>query len=76
MKHTQLTKHAFTEAVKNTETYKKIGNTAIQRLFLNSKNLDNFYDNYAKAVRYGTAHTDQKTNIDNRWKLIFKEIIG
>jgi hypothetical protein len=69
-----LTKYEFIESVKSTEVYKKIGNTAIQKVFLRLKSQDEFYENYLQAVRYGIDYIKQKTNIDNRWKAAIEEI--
>jgi len=71
-----LTKLDFIEAVKSTETYTKIGNSAIQKLFVCLKNHDDFYENYRQAVRYGIEYIKQKTNIDNRWKTVIEEILN
>jgi hypothetical protein len=70
-----LAKHEFIESVKSTEVYRKIGNTAIQKLFLCIKNQNEFYENYLQAVRYGIDYIKQKTNIDNRWKAVIEEIL-
>jgi predicted solute-binding protein len=69
------TKQEFIEAVKSTEVYKKIGNTAIQKLFLRLKNQNEFYENYLQSLRYGIDYIKQKTNIDNRWKVVIEEIL-
>jgi hypothetical protein len=70
-----LTKYEFIESVKSTEVYIKIGNSAIQKLFLCLKNQNEFYENYLQAVRYGIDYIKQKTNIDNRWKVAIDEIL-
>jgi hypothetical protein len=69
------TKHEFIEDVKSTEVYIKIGNTAIQKVFLRIKAHDEFYENYLQATRYGIDYIKQKTNIDNRWKVAIEEIL-
>jgi hypothetical protein len=71
-----LTKQDFFDAVKLTDTYGKIGNSAIQKIFLRLKCQDDFYENYLQSVRYGIDYIKQKTNIDNRWKSVIEEIIN
>lgn len=60
IKHTQLTKIAFVEAVKNTETYRKINNTAIQKLVVKTNRIDEFYENYRLGIKFGLDYIQQR----------------
>jgi hypothetical protein len=74
--HTQLTKIAFIEAVKNTETFKKIGNKVFQNMVIKSSKIDEFYENYRQGVRYGVQYLKQKPTLLSRDVQIINEIIN
>lgn len=74
--HTQLTKIAFIEAVKNTETYLKINNAAIQKLVVKTNRIDEFYENYRQGCRYGIKYLQQKPSLFARDVSIINEIIN
>lgn len=73
--HTQLDTHSFREAIKATETFRKIGNTAIQNLYLKTKTLDTLYESYRQGVRYGVNYLKQKPSLQSRDVKIISEII-
>ncbi len=73
--HTQLDMYSFKEAIKSTETFRKIGNTAIQSLYFKTKTLDTLYENYRQGVRYGIAYLKQKPMLQSRDVKIISEII-
>lgn len=76
MNHVQLTKIAFIEAVKNTETYLKINNTAIQKLVVKTNRIDVFYENYRQACRYGIEYLLQKPSLFSRDVKIIEEVLN
>ena len=73
---TQLDLHSFKEAVKNTETFIKIGNTPIQKLYFNLRTLDRLYENYRQGFRYGIDYLRQKPSLQSRDVRIIGEILG
>lgn len=75
IKHTQLTKIAFVEAVKNTETFRKINNTAIQKLVVKTNRIDEFYENYRLGIKFGLDYIQQRQSLFSRDFNIIKEII-
>lgn len=75
IQHTQLTKIAFIEAVKNTETYRKINNTAIQKLVVKTNRIDEFYENYRLGIKFGLDYIQQRQSLFSRDFNIIKEII-
>lgn len=76
IQHTQLTKPAFIEAVRNTETFKNIGNTAIQKLVVKTSQIDAFYENYRQGCRYGINFLKQKPHLFAREVNIIEEILN
>lgn len=74
--HTQLTKNQFIEAVKRTETYIKVENPSFQKLIVNHKTIDNFYDNYRQGCRYGVSYLKQKPHLFSRDVKIIEEVIN
>lgn len=76
IQHTQLTKLAFIEAVKQTDTFKNIGNTAIQKLVVKTSQIDAFYENYRQTVRYDIEYLKQKPNLFAREVAIIEEILN
>lgn len=76
IQHTQLTKIAFVEAVKHTETYRKINNIAIQKLVVKTNRIDEFYENYRQGCRYGIDYLRQKPSLFSRDVNIINEIIN
>jgi len=76
MKHTQLTKHDFIQAVKNTKIYIDIGNVAFQKLVIKPSLMDDFYENYRQACRYTINHLKQKPHLSRRDVKIIEEILN
>jgi len=76
IKHTQLNLYAFKEAIKNTESFIKIGNSSIQALYLKNKVLDRMYDNYQQALKYGIEYLKQKPTLQIRDVNIIDEILN
>lgn len=76
MKHTQLTKHGFIQAVKDTKIYKDIGNVAFQKLIIKPNLIDSFYENYRQACRYTINYLKQKPHLSSRDVKIIEEIIN
>jgi len=74
--HTKLNLYSFKEAIKETETFKKIGNTAFQKLYFNQRTLDAMYDNYGQAIRYGIEYLKQKPSLSAKDVAIIEEIIN
>lgn len=75
MKHTQLNLNDFKEAVKNTDTFIKIGNTSIQSLYFKQKVLDAMYENYRQGIRYGIEYLRLKPYLQSRDVRIIAEIL-
>ena len=75
MIHTQLNLYDFKEAVKNTDTFIKIGNTSIQSLYFKQKVLDALYENYRQAIRNGIEYLKQKPMLQSRDVKIINEIL-
>jgi hypothetical protein len=76
IQHTQLTKLAFIEAVRNTDVFKKIGNPVFQNMVVKSTKIDEFYENYRQGVRYGIQYLKQKPSLLSREVNIIEEIIN
>jgi hypothetical protein len=76
MNHTQLTKYDFVEAVKNTETYIKVNNPVFQKLILKNNRVEEFYENYRQACRYGVGYLKQKPHLLSRDVKIIEEVIN
>jgi len=76
IQHTQLTLYAFKEAIKSTEAFIKIGNTAIQNLYFKSKTLDTLYENYRQGVRHGIDYLKQKPSLQNKDVKIIEEVLS
>lgn len=76
IQHTQLDLHSFKEAVKNTETFIKIGNTSIQKLYFNVRTLERLYENYRQGCRYGIDYLRQKPSLQSRDVRIIAEILA
>ena len=75
MKHTQLTLLDFREAIQETETFKKIGNIAFQKLYLKPHILEALYENYRQACRYSIEYLQQKPMLQSRDIRIINEIL-
>ncbi len=65
----------FKEAVKETKTFEKIGNGAIQKLYFKIKTLETMYENYRQGVRYGIEYLKQKPSLHSRDVKIIEEIL-
>lgn len=75
IKHTQLNLYDFKEAVKNTNTFIKIGNTSIQNIYFKQKVLDSLYENYRQAIRNGIEYLRLKPYLQSRDVKIINEIL-
>lgn len=73
---TQLDLYSFKEAIKATETFNNIGNSAIQKLYFGGKNLNRLYENYRQGLRYGTDYLRQKPSLQSRDVRIIAEILA
>lgn len=62
IQHTQLNKIAFTEAVKNTPTFKSFPKFK-QGLVAKRANITILFDRYCQACRYGIDYLRQNPNI-------------
>lgn len=75
MNHTQLDSPSFKEAIQKSETFIKIGNSAIQNLYLKPKPFEALYENYRQACRYGIEYLKQKTTLRGRDVAIIEDVI-
>jgi len=66
IKHTQLTIHQFTEAVKNTSPYLKEKAGGLRNLMTSKKNIDRMYEYYRQSCRYTIEYIRQNPNISGR----------
>lgn len=76
MSHQQLDINSFRDAIRETETFKKIGNSAIQNLYFKPKPFESLYENYRQAVRYGIEYLKQKPSLQGRDVAIIDEVIN
>lgn len=76
MNYTQLDIHSFKEAIQETATFKKIGNSAIQKLYFKRRSLETLYENYRQACRYGINYLKQKPSLQGRDVSIIEEVIN
>lgn len=74
--HTPLDLYSFKEAIQNTETFRKIGNTEFQKLYFKTKTLERLYQNYKWAIREGIAYLKQKPSLQSRDVRIIEEVLS
>lgn len=73
--HTQLDLYGFKEAIQNTETFRKIGNTEFQKLYFKTKTLERLFQNYKWGVREGIEYLKSKPSLQSRDLKIIEEIL-
>lgn len=73
---TQLDIYGFKEAIKNTEEFKNIKNTEIQKLYFKMRTLDEFWQNYKWAIRKGINYLKEKKSVSGRDVRIIEEILN
>ena len=76
IEHTQLDIRSFKEAIKATDSFTRIANTAIQSLYFKNKTLEAMYENYRQALRYGIEYLKQKPMLQSRDVKIIDEILN
>mgnify|MGYP001576194484 CR=1 FL=1 len=76
IEHTQLDIYGFKEAIKNTEEFKNIKNTEIQKLYFKMRTLDEFFQNYKWGIREGIDYLKKKKSVSGRDVRIIEEILN
>lgn len=73
--YTPLDLYSFKEAIQNTETFRKIGNTEFQKLYFKTKTLERLFQNYKWGVREGIEYLKSKPSLQSRDLKIIEEIV-
>lgn len=74
--HTQHDLYSFKEAIKNTETFKKIGNKEFQKLYFKTQTLERLFQNYKWGIREGIEYLKSKPSLQSRDIRIIAEILN
>lgn len=74
--HTPLDLYSFKEAIQNTETFRKIGNTEFQKLYFKTKTIERLFQNYKWGIREGIEYLKSKPSLQSRDVRIIEEILN